>query len=140
MSVNRNSRRPRRPATTPDGRENQLISLASDLAEKQLVDGTASSQVLTHFLKLASSRERLEQERLQNENLLLSAKVDQIRSGQKIEELYGLGGSPSILTARYFRLEMKSRTPHAVIIRISGFRNLTIRFFATLRRPDIFFV
>ena len=90
MSVNRNSRRPRRPATTPDGRENQLISLASDLAEKQLVDGTASSQVLTHFLKLASSRERLEQERLQNENLLLSAKVDQIRSGQKIEELYGL--------------------------------------------------
>lgn len=88
MSVNRNSRRPRRPATTPDGRENQLISLASDLAEKQLVDGTASSQVLTHFLKLASSRERLEQERLQNENLLLSAKVDQIRSGQKIEELY----------------------------------------------------
>lgn len=87
MSVNRN-RRPRRPATTPDGRENQLISLASDLAEKQLIDGTASAQVVTHFLKLASSRERLEQQRLQNENLLLSAKVDQIRSGQRIEELY----------------------------------------------------
>ncbi len=87
MSVNK-SRRPRRPATTADGRENQLISLAADLAEKQLVDGTASSQVITHFLKLASSRERLEQERLQNENLLLSAKVDQIRSGKRIEELY----------------------------------------------------
>lgn len=88
MSVNRKSRQPRRPATTPDGRENQLISLASDLAERQLVDGTASSQVITHFLKLASSRERLEQERLQRENLLLSAKVDQIASGKRIEELY----------------------------------------------------
>lgn len=80
--------RPRRPATTPEGRENQLISLATDLAEQQLVDGTASAQVLTHFLKLASSRERLEQERLQRENLLLSAKVEQIASGQRIEELY----------------------------------------------------
>jgi hypothetical protein len=83
------NRRPRRPATTPIGRENQLISLAADLAEKQLTDGTASSQVITHFLKLASTREKLEQERLQNENLLLSAKVDQIRSQQRIEELYG---------------------------------------------------
>ena len=88
MGTNRNSRRPRRPATTPEGRENQLISLAADLAERQLSDGTASSQVITHFLKLASSRERLEQERLQNENLLLSAKVDQIRSGQRMEVLY----------------------------------------------------
>lgn len=81
-------RRSRRPATTPDGRENQLISLAADLAEKQLIDGSASSQVITHFLKLASSRERLEQERLQRENLLLSAKVDQLASAKRIEELY----------------------------------------------------
>jgi len=88
MSVNRNRRTPRRPATTPDGKEQQLISLAVDLAEKQLVDGSASSQVITHLLKLASSRERLEQERLQRENLLLSAKVDQIASGKRIEELY----------------------------------------------------
>jgi hypothetical protein len=88
MSVNRNSRKARRPATTLEGRENQLISLATDLAEKQLVDGSASSQVITHFLKLASTREQLEQERLQRENLLLSAKVDQIASAKRIEELY----------------------------------------------------
>jgi hypothetical protein len=83
-----NGRRPHRPATTSEGRENQLITLASDLAERQLVEGTASSQVITHFLKLASTREQLEQERLQRENLLLSAKVDQIASARRIEELY----------------------------------------------------
>lgn len=88
MSARKPGRRVRRPATTPEGRENQLISLAADLAERQLVEGTASSQVITHFLKLASTRERLEQERLQRENLLLSAKVDQIASTQKIEVLY----------------------------------------------------
>lgn len=82
--------RPRklRPATTLEGRENQLISLASDLAESQMRDGTASAQVITHFLKLASTREQLEQERLQRENLLLSAKVDQINSTRRVEELY----------------------------------------------------
>ena len=88
MSVNKNSRKLHRPASTPDAKENQLISLAADLAEKQLIEGTASSAVITHFLKLASSRERLEQERLQRENLLLSAKVDQIASGKRIEDLY----------------------------------------------------
>ena len=77
-----------RPATTPIERENQLISLASDLAERQLTNGTASSQVITHFLKLASTRERLEQEKLQRENLLLAAKVDAINSSRRIEELY----------------------------------------------------
>ena len=80
--------RPRKPATTLEGRENQLISLASDLAERQLIEGSASSQVITHFLKLASTREQLEQERLQRENLLLSAKVDQIASAKRVEELY----------------------------------------------------
>lgn len=84
----RQSRKPRRPATTLEGRENQLISLAADLAERQLIDGSASSQVITHFLKLASTREQLEQERLQRENLLLSAKVDQIASAKRVEELY----------------------------------------------------
>lgn len=78
----------RRPAITPESRENQLISLATDLAERQLIEGTASSQVMTHFLKLASTREKLEQERLQNENLLLSAKVDQMASSKRVEELY----------------------------------------------------
>lgn len=81
-------KRMRRPATTPEGRENQLISLATDLAEKQLIEGTASSQVITHLLKLASTRERLEQKKLENENLLLSAKVDQMASAKRIEELY----------------------------------------------------
>ena len=80
--------RPLRPAITPEGRENQLISLATDMAEKQMLAGTASAQVLTHFLKLGSSRELLEQERLQRENLLLSAKAEQIASGRRIEELY----------------------------------------------------
>lgn len=81
-------RRKHRPATTDEGREAQLISLAYDLAEKQFRGGTASSQVTTHFLKMGSSREKLEQERLQHENLLLSAKREQIASGKRIEELY----------------------------------------------------
>lgn len=88
MSTRKPGRKPRRPATTSEGRENQLISLAVDLAEKQLVEGSASSQVITHFLKMASTREKLEQERLHRENLLLSAKVDQIASAKRIEELY----------------------------------------------------
>lgn len=80
--------RKRRPAHTPEGREQQLISLAADLAEKQLEEGTASAQVMTHFLKLGSTRERAEQERLKNENLLLSAKIEQMASVQRIEALY----------------------------------------------------
>lgn len=90
MSVNRGTSRPkpRRPATTDEGREGQLVSLASDLAERQLSDGTASSAVITHFLKLGSTREKLEQKRIENENLLLSAKVDQLASAKKVEELY----------------------------------------------------
>lgn len=77
-----------RPATTLEGREKQLISLADSLAEKQLREGTASAQVMTHYLKLGSSREKLEQQRLLNENLLLAAKIEQIHSGQRMEELY----------------------------------------------------
>lgn len=84
----RNSGRRRRPATTLEGRENQLISLASDLAEKQIVEGTASSQIITHFLKLGSTRERLEQQRIQQENLLLSAKIEALASSRRMEELY----------------------------------------------------
>lgn len=79
----------RRPATTPEARENQLISLAVDLAERQLKDGTASSQVITHYLKASSSREKLEQERLRNENILLKAKAEAIASQKRIEEMYG---------------------------------------------------
>ena len=65
-----------RPALTPEARENQLIAMAVDLAEKQLLEGTASSQVITHYLKLGSSRDRLEREKLQEENKLLRAKTE----------------------------------------------------------------
>ncbi len=78
----------RPPATTPESRENQMISLAVELAESQLADGTASAQVISHYLKLGSSRERLEQERLGKENVLLDAKTEAIASGKRVEELY----------------------------------------------------
>lgn len=77
-----------RPATTIEGRENQLVNFAVDLAEKQLRDGTASSQVISHYLKLGSTRELLEQDRLRGENELLKAKIDQLSSQKRIEELY----------------------------------------------------
>lgn len=77
-----------KPATTPEGREQQLISAAVDLAEQQLRDGTASAQVITHYLKLGSTREKLEQERLERENELLAAKAEALASQQRVEELY----------------------------------------------------
>jgi hypothetical protein len=77
-----------RPATTEEHRENQLVSLAIDLAEKQLEEGTASSQVITHYLKLGSTREKLEQERLKRENQLLDSKVEMMASAKRVEELY----------------------------------------------------
>jgi hypothetical protein len=81
--------KPRRaPATTPEARENQMISLAVDLAEQQLAEGTASAQVLSHYLRLGSTREKLEQERLSQENDLLRAKVDAMASAKRVEELY----------------------------------------------------
>jgi hypothetical protein len=82
-------RHSRRPALSDQGRENQLISSAMDLAERQIQEGTASAQVITHFLKLGSSREKLEQERLRNETLLMAAKVEAMAAQQRIEELYG---------------------------------------------------
>lgn len=89
MSQPNDSSRPRRsPATTPEGRENQLVSLAADLAERQLVDGTASAQVITHYLKLGSTREALEQQRLKHENELLQAKRESMESSQRMEERY----------------------------------------------------
>ena len=65
-----------------------MISLAVDLAERQLQEGTASSQVITHYLKLGSMRERLEREKLEEENKLLKARTEQIQSMKRIEELY----------------------------------------------------
>lgn len=78
----------RRPATTPEARENQMVSLAIGLAEKQLAEGSASSQVITHYLKLATSREQLEKEKLSRENELLKAKVENIHSSANVEALY----------------------------------------------------
>jgi hypothetical protein len=72
----------------PKGREDQLIHLAVQLAEKQLREGTASAQVISHYLKMGSQREQLEQERLRGENALLVAKVDQLNSQQNMESLY----------------------------------------------------
>lgn len=77
-----------RPALTPEARENQMISLAVDLAEKQLLDGTASSQVITHYLKLGTQRELLERQRLEHENKLLIAKTEALQSAKRMEELY----------------------------------------------------
>jgi len=78
----------RRPATTPEGREQQLVALAVELAEKQLEAGTASSQTINHYLKLGSSREKLEQERLRGENEVLKAKAEMMASAKRVEELY----------------------------------------------------
>lgn len=77
-----------RPALTPEARENQLIALAVDLVEQRLLDGTASSQETTHFLKLGSMKNRLEMEKLQEENRLLKAKTEALQSSKRVEELY----------------------------------------------------
>jgi len=80
------SRRP--PAETPEARENQLIAAAVNLAEKQLLDGTAAPSVITHYLRLASGRERLEREKLERENEVLRAKAEAYESNRQAEELY----------------------------------------------------
>lgn len=78
----------RRPATTPEARENQLVTLAVDLAEKQILDGTASSQVISHFLKLGSTKEKIEKEILSEKKELLKAKTEAMHSAKRVEELY----------------------------------------------------
>lgn len=78
----------RRPAITPEAREQQLISLAVDLVEQRLIDGTASSQETTHFLKLATSKYRLETEKLRTDNELNAAKTQAIKSAENQEQLY----------------------------------------------------
>ena len=77
-----------RPAITPEERENQLILLAIDLAEKQLIEGTASSQVITHYLKLGTEREKLEREKLAKEKELLDAKTEAIHAEKRNAEIY----------------------------------------------------
>ena len=77
-----------RPALTPEARENQLISLAIDLVEQRLLDGTASSQETTHFLKLATNKAKLERERFELENELIRAKTQALRDQADMKALY----------------------------------------------------
>lgn len=83
-----NERRKIRPALSPEARENQLISLAVDLVEQRLLDGTASSQETTHFLKLGSSKYKLEQEKMIEENKLIRAKTENIQSQKRTDEMF----------------------------------------------------
>ena len=87
-TVNLNPEKRIRPALTPEARENQLIALAVDLVQQRLIDGSASSQETTHFLKLGSMKNQLEMEKLREENKLLKAKTESIQSAKRVEELY----------------------------------------------------
>ena len=78
----------RRAATTPEARESQLISLAERVAEQQMLEGTASAQVITHYLKLGSTREQLEQERIRGDVELQKAKIEEMASTHRLEEMY----------------------------------------------------
>lgn len=80
--------RRRPPAVTPIEREDRMIAMAFNLAEKKLADGTASNQMIIHYLKLGSERERLEKEKLIKENELLRAKTEALESAKNVEELY----------------------------------------------------
>lgn len=76
------------PATTLEGREDQLIAAAMDLVEKRIHNETASAQETVHFLRLGSVRNQLEQEKLKNENLVLQTRVKEMESRKSTEELY----------------------------------------------------
>lgn len=73
---------------TAESREDQLIALATNLVEKRLREGTASSAETVHFLKLGSMKERLERQKEQEEIKLLKAKTKQIESAESSEKLY----------------------------------------------------
>lgn len=88
MGESNRKRRTSRPALTPEAREDQLIALATNLAEQQLRDGTASSQVITHFLKLGSTKERIEKEILREQKEMIKAKTEALKSEKRVEELY----------------------------------------------------
>lgn len=78
----------RRRATTPEGRESQLVSLAYDLAEERLREGTASSMEVVHWLRLKTTKTKLEEEKLRKENILLSARAESLESQKNVEKLY----------------------------------------------------
>ena len=87
--VNTNgTHKPSRPGLTPESEENRLIAKAMKLAERQIDEGTASSQVISHFLKLGTTKAELEKEKLARENELLRAKTESLQSMARMEELY----------------------------------------------------
>lgn len=88
MSESTKKERLYRPGLTPEAREDQLVALATNLAEQQLRDGTASSQVITHYLKIGSTKERIEKEILKKQKDLIEAKTDALKSEKRVEELY----------------------------------------------------
>lgn len=88
LSNSSEDKRPLRPALTPEAREQQMIMLAMDLVEQRLLDGTASSQETTHFLKLASTKNQLEMEQLKQQTELMKAKQMSLEATQRMESLY----------------------------------------------------
>lgn len=77
-----------RPAISPEANESQMISLAMDLVRQRLIDGTASSQETTHFLKLGTEKAQLEKEKLIRENENLAAKTEALKKQESSDELY----------------------------------------------------
>ena len=88
ISTSTNTKRKARPSLTPEAKESHMISLAVDLAEKQLMEGTASSQVITHYLKLGTTMAQLEKKKLEHETEMLQAKTKALQSTERVEELY----------------------------------------------------
>lgn len=80
--------RRRRPATDPESRENQLIAYAYDLVEQRMLDGTASPSETVHFLRLGSTKERIEKEILERQKDLITAKTESLQSSKRSEEFY----------------------------------------------------
>ena len=76
------------PAMTPEARENRLVSLAMDLAEERLLDGTASNQLIVHYLKLGTTKEMMERELMEKQMRNLDAKTEAIESTKRVEALY----------------------------------------------------
>lgn len=87
-SATKSTQKARRPALSPEARENQMIALAIDLAEQQLIDGTASSQVITHFLKLGTTKAELEKEKLRIENKKTEAQIKSLQNGDEMKKIY----------------------------------------------------
>lgn len=78
----------RPPAMTPEAKENEMISLAINLAEKKLRDGTAPTQVIVHYLKLATEREQMELDMLEKKTQLIGAQIESLETSRHVEELY----------------------------------------------------